>query len=527
MRRLHIRKEVFFPSFCLVLGTGIVGLINNELLISPFRGAFEWAYANLSWLFALIVAAAFVLCVVLMFSRTGSIRIGGENARPKYPFWTWFAMSLTGGIGASIVSSGISQPIAFFSSVWDELEGYGIEPGSTEAMLFAMGRSLHEWTFYPYAFYGVFGVGIAYVCFNRKKAVSLSSTLTPLFGDRASTPGVSAVIDTVAVTTLALALVGTLGTFIGLCMTCFKMAYGVQSTIPLMLAVIVVTTFLYLISTLSGVDRGIRFCSRLNFKFYMILLVIVLLLSGSAVFILNTTTTSIGYWLQHLPEWTFDTGILGGGALVKWWTVYNWAFWMAFAPVTGVFLAQLSYGHTIRESLFVNWIMPSFFAIVWFGIFGGCAINWQSLGIVDLAGVMAADGTYAGIWAFLQQLPFSVILIPVTLFVMLISFVTSADNGITVMSALCIRGKRIGDEAPSLIKTTWSVGVGLLSFLLMAYAAGAKGNDGVRYMVVAIGSLLSIYVVLHLIAMVKMFFMDKEQRDMAPPDQASGAAAGQ
>ena len=182
---------------------------------------------------------------------------------------------------------------------------------------------------------------------------------------------------------------------------------------------------------------------------------------------------------------------------------------MAFAPMTGVFLAQLSYGHTIRESLFVNWIMPSLFAIIWFGIFGGCAIRWQSLGVVDLAGIMAENGTYAGIWAFLQELPLGVVFIPVTLFIMLISFVTSADNSVTVISALCVRGKKIGDEAPVTVKAAWGVIIGLLSFLLMAYASGAKGNDGVRYMVVSIGAVLSIYVVLHLIATIKMFFFDK------------------
>lgn len=508
MRASQIRKSVFIPSFCVVLGAGIIGLIDNEILISCFRGAFEWAYAHMSWLFQLIVAAMFVLCVVLMAGKAGDIRIGGKDAKPKYPFWTWFSMALTGGIGASIVSSGISQPIAFFSSVWGELEGYGIEPGSTEAMLFAMGRSLHEWSFYPYAFYGIFGVSIAYVCFNRGKAVSLSSTLTPLFGDKASRPGVSAMIDTAAVTALALALVGTLGTFIGLAMSCFRNVYGIQPTTLLMLAVMAVTTALYLLSTLSGVDRGIRFFSRLNFKFYMLLLAIVLLLGGSAVFTLNLTTASVGYWLQNLAGWTFDTGIQGGPALVKWWTVYNWAFWMAFAPVTGVFLAQLSYGHTIREALFVNWVMPSLFAIVWFGVFGGSAIHWQSTGAADFAAAMSEGGAYTGIWVFLQHLPFRVIFIPVTLFVMLISFVTSADNSVTVISALCVRGRRIGDEAPAPVKSAWGVIIGLLSFLLMAYASGAKGNDGVRYMVVAIGSVLAVYVILHLAATVKMFFVD-------------------
>lgn len=515
MNKHSLRKSVFFPAFAVVLGAGIVGLVNNQLLINCFQSAFEWAYANMSWLYQLIMVALFVICCVLMVSSKGSIRIGGENAKPKYGFWTWFAMSLTSGIGASIVSSGIAQPITFLQSVWGELEGYGIEPGSTEAVLFAMGRSLHEWTFFPYAFYGVCGISIAYVCFNKKKPVTISSTLTPLFGDRATKPAISAVIDVVAVLALALAIVGTLGTFIGLATTCLSSVYNVQTTPYLMFLIMLVTTVLYLLSSLSGVDKGIKFFARLNFRFYMLMLVIVVLLGGSLVFILNTTTSSIGYWLQNLPLWAFDTGTVGGPNLVKWWTIYNWTFWMAFAPVTGVFLAQLTYGRTIREVLFVNWIMPSLFAIVWFGIFGGCAINWQINGVVDLAAVISQNGTYAGIWQFLQQLPLSQLLIPITLFVMLISFSTSADNSITVISALCMRGKRIGDEAPARIKIIWGLVIGLLSFLLMAYASGSKGNDGVRYMVVAIGCVLSIFIVLQIISVVKMIFFDtrKQERD--------------
>lgn len=382
MKSYSLRKSVFIPSFIIVLGSGIMGLVNNQLLIDCFMFAFDWAYTHFSWLYQLIMVAIVVVCCSLLFSKKGNIRIGGKGAQPKYKFWTWFAMSLTGGIGASIVSSSIAQPITFLQSVWGELDGYGIVPGSDEAILFAMGRSLHEWTFFPYAFYGLCSISIAYVCFNQKQPVSVSSTLTPLFGEKATRRGVSSVVDVVTVLALALALVGTLGTFIGLATTCLKRVYNIAPTPLLMLLIMVITTVLYLLSSLSGVDKGIKFFARLNFSFYMLLLAVILVLGGSTVFSLNTTTSSIGYWLQNLPEWAFDTGISGGSALVKWWTTYNWAFWMAFAPVTGVFLAQLSYGRTIREVLFVNWIMPSVFVIIWMGVFGGCAVNWQIGGLL-------------------------------------------------------------------------------------------------------------------------------------------------
>ena len=176
--------------------------------------------------------------------------------------------------------------------------------------------------------------------------------------------------------------------------------------------------------------------------------------------------------------------------------------------MTGVFLAQLTYGHTIREVMIVNWIMPSVFAIIWFSVFGGCAVNWQVKGVLDIASIMAENGTYAGIWAFMKQLPLSQIFIPITLFIMLISFSTSADNSVSAISALCTKNCKIGEEAPSILKAMWGIAIGILAYLLMAYAAGSKGNDGVRYMVVAIGAVLSIFIILMITATVKMFFFD-------------------
>ncbi len=504
--KTRLRLSVFIPSFGIVLLAGIIGLVNNEWLISFFQGAFEGAYANFGWLYQLITLALVILCCFMAFTRVGNIRIGGKDAKPKYSFWSWFAMSLTGGIGASLVSSSISQPITFFEGIWGELDGYGIEPGSVEAALFALGRTFHEWSFYPYAFYGVCGVSIAYVCYNMHKPVNVSSSLVPLLGDRANKKGVSAVVDAVAVLSLALALVGTLGTFIGLATSCMKNVYSIEPTKLMMLGIMFITTVIYLISSVSGVDKGIKFFANLNFRFYIFLMVIFVIFGGSIARILSESVTALGYWIQNLPLWTFDTGEVGGPGLIKWWTIYNWMFWMAFAPVTGIFLAQLSYGHTIRETLIVNWIMPSVFAIIWMTIFGGVAIDMQTSGVVDLAAEMAENGTYVAIWSVLKNLPFSQVLIPITLFIMLISFTTSADNSVTVISALCIRDRKIGDEAPKPVKIIWGVVIGLLSFLLMAFASGSKGNDGVRYMVVTMGSILSVLVILQIISTAKLVY---------------------
>lgn len=516
MKNTGIRKSVFIPTFVIVLGSGIIGLINNQILISSFQKAFNWSYTNLSWMFQLIFLVVLILCVLLTFTKKGNIRFGGPDAKAKYPFWQWFAMALTGGLGATIVSSGISQPIIFMESVWGELDGYNIEPGSAEAVLFGLGRTLHEWSFVPYAVFGVCGVCIAYTCFNRKKTIAVSNTLEPILGKHYKNKVISTIVDAISVLALALGSVGTLGTLLGLVSICLQNIYGFPRSIPLLFVIMIFSTILYLSSSLSGVDKGIRFFASLNFKFYVGLMVFVLIFGHSVAYILNTATSAIGYWIQNFPLWMMDTGSIGGERLVKWWTIYTWAFWIAYAPVTSVFLAQISYGRTIREFLIVNWIMPSVFAIVWFSLFGGCAMNWQLSGVADIAGAIAKDGTYAGIWTFMQNLPLYRILIPVNLFIMFISFSTSADNGVTVLSALCMKGKKIGDEAPAVLKIVWGIAIGLLSFLLMAFASGAKGNDGVRYMVVALGSVIAVLVILMVASLIKMLFIrPKKEEELA------------
>ena len=255
-KKFRIRKAVFIPSFFVVLGAGILGLINNKIMIGGFQSAFEWAYANMSWLFQLTTVGSLVAVSAIMLSRCGSIRIGGENAKPRYKTGSWFAMSLTGGMSAGLVSSAVSQPIVFLQNLWGELDGYGIEAGSTEAVLFAFGRTLHEWAFIPYSFFAICGITIAYLCFNKKKPLSISSNLIPLFGDRITGSRFASVIDAVSVLALALATVGTLGSLITLTTLCLKNVYHIQPSLVLMFVIMVITTVIYLLSSLSGVDRG-------------------------------------------------------------------------------------------------------------------------------------------------------------------------------------------------------------------------------------------------------------------------------
>ena len=86
---------------------------------------------------------------------------------------------------------------------------------------------------------------------------------------------------------------------------------------------------------------------------------------------------------------------------------FDFAFWVGYAPVTGIFLGQISYGRTIRECLIVNLILPSVFGIIWFGVWGNTAINMQLTGQADLIGIIQNSNAVMGLFEFMKHLPFA------------------------------------------------------------------------------------------------------------------------
>jgi choline-glycine betaine transporter len=162
----------------------------------------------------------------------------------------------------------------------------------------------------------------------------------------------------------------------------------------------------------------------------------------------------------------------------------------------GLFLARISYGRTIREFMIINWILPSVFGIIWFAIWGGTGLTWQMAGVADMVGVIKEQGAVAGVWVFLQHLPFGIgaILIPIVMFTLVLSFSTAADSMTSTVAALCVKGEGINEEAPGYLKIAWGMLIGSISVILGAYAGGVRGIDGVRQLA-AVGGFLVLFVI--------------------------------
>jgi choline-glycine betaine transporter len=214
-------------------------------------------------------------------------------------------------------------------------------------------------------------------------------------------------------------------------------------------------------------------------------------------------------WLQNFWGWGLDPIDVGGEALVMWWTLYDWAIWIAYAPLMGIFLAVISYGRTIREFMVINWILPSIFSILWFGVWGSTALYWQQEGQLDLIGTIQQSGAVSGLWAFLAHMPLGFIFIPIVMITLVLSFSTAADSMTRTIASLCTENMKHDEEPPTWQKLIWGLSIGSIAFFMVAYAGGAQGVDGVKYLAAAGGTVVLLIFVLQVISAIKMFFYDE------------------
>ncbi len=506
----QIRMGVFLPAFLFVGGAALLGIVNNKALADTAWAFFHWSLSTFGWLYQIVSVVGLLVVLIIMFSKLGSVRIGGKDAKPKFSMGTWFAMSLTGGVATGIVTWGVNEPLIYFGNVWGELSTLGIDPQSAEAVRFAMGRVFYNWTFIPYAMYALTGLLTAYVYFNKKEKLAVTSTLKPLFGEKITKGIWGDMVDTLSMLAITLGLTSGLTMCITLITSGLNYSYGIEKSFTLFFIVGIVIIFLYTFSSYIGLEKGMKKIASLNAYFYYGLLILLVII-GPKLFMVRTATAGIAEWLHNFWRWGLDPIDIGGAALTQSWTLFDWACWIAYAPVAGIFLAMISYGRTIKEFLLVNLILPSVFGIIWFAVWGGSALNMQITGQVDLVNTIAQTDAISALWQFIQNLPFGLgfIIIPVNLFIIVISFVTCADATSTDIASMCLKDVPIGTEPPAYLKVIWGATIGVIAIIMAAFGGHEQGVEGVKALATAGGFVVLFIYILQIISAIKIFFFDK------------------
>ncbi len=469
LKRLRI-VPILFPII-LLGATLLLGFIWPEQFTPLMTDLFIRLMTNAGWM-VLLGVLIFVASLLFLFVHPfGSIKFGGQHAMPKYKTWIWWAISLCAGIGTGIVFWGATEPLMF---AFDPPPMAGVEPGSMDAIIWAMSKSFLHWSISPYSIYAVAGITIGYAYYNMNKEYKTSSGLVFLNNGKDLNKKIDNIVDGLVLFAICGGVAGSLGYGLLQIGSGLNFVFGIEPGpfVWTIIAIVIITS--YTISSATGLDRGIAWLSDKNAWIFIGLMIFVLIF-GPTAYIFNVMTQSFGYFINHFVELSLFTQPVANSDLwPQWWDMYWMVDWLAFGPIVGLFLVKLSYGRTIREFLTVNLILPAIFGMLWFSVFGGLALDIQTRGVADLSAFLTANGAEAFMLYIFEFLPFPKVARFVMLVVVALSFITLSDSMTSTIASMSIKKYRDVNEAPLSIKVFWGVFIGLIS-LVFAVSGGIEG----------------------------------------------------
>ncbi|HWR39499.1 MAG TPA: BCCT family transporter [Patescibacteria group bacterium] len=465
-----VRPISFWPPVVLFIVACVYNFIDKEGFGKMIGAANKWLMGNFAWAFCLGVLVMLGVVVFVMFSKFGDVRIGGKDAAPMLDDWRYFSITLTSIIAIGILFWATAEPLYHLTAPPKSLN---IVPNSPEAAVFAMSTLFIHWGFLPLAIYAVPSVMFAFAYYNMKKPYSLGSTLTPVFGDKVLGKWGQG-IDAICMYALIAGMAASLGTGVLSIAGGLNKLTGVQTGAFLWAMVDAAVVLTFVLSSITGLFNGIKRLSEIN-SIVFFLMVVFVFVFGPTFWLLNLGAEAFANHLQTFFAKAAFTGAAANDPWAGWWTIFYWCNWLAWAPVSGMFLGRISYGHTIRKALTVQFVLPALFDILWMVIFGGAAIHMELAG-GKLMEAMAKGPEFA-VYAFLDQYPLAWVTMSVFVFCMFLSYVTGSDAYTTTLGGMSTTGVSPADPEPAMsMKIFWGVIIGTVTYVMIS----AAGVDGVK-----------------------------------------------
>ena len=441
-----------------------VVLLVAMILIAPeqtqtlLNAAKSGIFANFSWFYVLAFSVFLGFLVILSVSSLGNIKLGNDEEEPEFGFLSWLAMLFAAGMGVGLMFFGVAEPLTHYLS---DITTGTAEHKQQEALL----HTLFHWGIHAWAVYGTIALALAYFGFRYKLPLALRSCFYPLLKERINGK-LGDLIDIMALLATLFGIITTLGFGASqLGAGLHQLGWISENSFSLQMVVIAVVMSLAIFSAISGVGKGVKILSELNLTLAFCLLIFVLV-AGPTLYLLSAFSDNIGTYLSNLVQLSFKTYVYEQEhtAWFSGWTILYWAWWCSWAPFVGLFIARISKGRTIREFIFGVLVVPSLFGVLWFTVFGNTAI-WLNDG--EAAGTLGQmiSSPETLLFKFLDYLPLSGVTGLVSLVVISLFFITSADSGIYVLNNIASRDKSLA--APRWQAVMWGILMSVVAIVLM------------------------------------------------------------
>ena len=454
---------VFAVSLSLVACLSAIGFFYPSLLDTFSSSLHQGIIDNFGWGYLVSAFLFLILSLCFAFSRFGTIKLGKDYEKPQYSYFGWFSMLFAAGMGIGMIFWGVAEPMSHYLHPPEY-----IEPSSREAAGFAMTYSFFHWGLHPWAIYIIMSLSIAYFSFRRGMPPLISSCFYPLIGDKIF--GLFGwCIDILSVFATVFGIVTSLGLGAMQINSGLGAVFHFEPSFQSTLLIISVVTVLFMISSMTGLDKGIQILSKMNIMLALLLLLFMLLV-GPTTSILNIFTSTIANYFSSLFNMSLSTHPFQGYKWTQSWTLFYWAWWISWSPFVGLFVASISRGRTIREFITGALLVPTLLTFLWFSVFGGAAFQLELFEQADIAGKVAEDIS-TGLFHLYAFYPLSGLLTLITVLLLIVFFVTSADSATFVLAMMTSRGRLFPSTAKKLV---WGLTVSSTAAALL-YSGGLEG----------------------------------------------------
>ncbi len=495
-----IHQVVFTVSALGIVAFTFLTMAYQSALEPMFLALRDWLTGNLDWFFLLSGNIFVLLCLFLIVSPLGKVRLGGPDAAPSYSYIGWFSMLFAAGMGIGLMFYGVSEPMSHFGTSmggisvgedgvrtdWAPLGG--AEGDVAESMRLGMAATIFHWGLHPWAIYAVVALALALFSYNKGLPLTLRSCFYPIFGERVwGWPG--NVIDILAIFSTIFGLATSLGIGAQQSAAGLNFLFGLPTSNTALITLIIVITIIALVSVVAGLDAGVKRLSEINMALAAILLVFVVAF-GPTMEIAKGFFSNLLAYGEYLPALSMPFGREDAN-FASGWTAFYWAWWISWSPFVGMFIARVSRGRTVREFLIAVLIVPTILSVLWMTALGGTAIgqvvNDGFTGVQDAALELK-------MFEMLTQLPLTGLTSLVGIVLVVVFFVTSSDSGSLVIDTIAAGGKV---NAPTPQRVFWASFEGLVAIALLlggglAALQAMAVSTGLPFTIVLLGACYAI-----------------------------------
>ncbi|MGK0567147.1 choline BCCT transporter BetT [Bordetella bronchiseptica] len=459
-RTASINWRVLLVSSAVIVAFSVWAILVPGDARMRMKTAVDWIAANLGWYYVLTMTLVIGFVLWVAFSKEGDVRLGPDHSRPQYRLSTWVAMLFAAGVGIDMLFFSVTGPVVQY-----------LHPPSGEGGTAAAMQDAVVWTMFHYgvagwSMYALLGMAMGYFAYRWGMPLSIRAALYPLLGKRVRGP-LGDGISIIALVGTVFGVATSMGIGVVLLNVGFSLIFGLEQGLSLQIALVVGAVILTIGATTSGVDRGIRWISELNL-WSAVAMMVYILLTGQTAFLLNALSENIGRFLVTFPARTLQTFAYepGGPDWMGGWTLFFWAFWLAWGPFVGVFLARISRGRTLREFVIAAITAPVLCDFIIVSLFGNSALYHVLQGDTAFA-ALAVESPERGWYALLAMFPGAMFLIGLATLSGLLFYLTSANSGAMVMSNFSASIPDPSHDGPKWLRIFWAVLTAVLTVAML------------------------------------------------------------